>query len=214
MKKILLILMVVFLGMVIFSASLKAAEGVPDVTYILTIEDAPENSVAEPDNSDVGFFEKLVVGIFDFIVSENFTRFCTALAMLAAAIYPFLKKWLSIKAQVKYNRAVIKLANAKEEAEKRKQAALTLAKIADNSIKSVSVIKEALIIGFDKSNLKMDVKDKVMNILNSVSIVDSKELDAAVAAVLEDEIEDDTELKNNLSTEGLEKINLEPSKGW
>ena len=45
----------------------------------------------EQSEEKVGFFENLIIGIFDFIASPQFTRICTALAALLAAIYPFVK---------------------------------------------------------------------------------------------------------------------------
>ena len=42
------------------------------------------------------------------------------------------------------------------------------AQIADSSLKQSNAIKESLQLGFDKSNLKQDVKDKILNTLSSV----------------------------------------------
>ena len=207
MKKILMIIMMMFV-FTLATVPIMAYSGTS--THILTISEVPEEeSVVE----EVGFFESIVMGFYDFVASPEFTRICTGIAMLTAATYPFVSKWMSLKSKMKYNRLIDKLSRAKDLAEKRKNAALVLAKIADTAMNMTKNMKEALALGFDKSNLKTDVKDKVMNILNSVPVIDTVELNDAIKSLLEDESDNDVEMKDNLSTEEVIP-DLVPKSGW
>lgn len=179
MRKKLFLFVFLILGLCIFAflisgPYLAADDGLTDDPPIEEPGTPPVEE--EQPEEKVGFFENLIIGIFDFIASPQFTRICTALAALLAAIYPFVKKYLSAKAQAKYQNIVNKLQNAEQELDKYKQLALQYAGAADTMFNHVEAIKEALVLGFDKSNLRTDVKDKIIGRLNSVPKIDLKSL--------------------------------------
>ena len=81
------------------------------------------------------FFEGVITGMFDFVTSEEFTKLATSLSVLALAIYPFIKKYLSASAQAKYEKISKDLANSKEQINEYRDLALKYAAVADDAIK-------------------------------------------------------------------------------
>lgn len=199
MKKLLLLIIMLFTFNLV---SVNAEELQP--------EDVP--IVEEEDTQEIGFFENIVVGIYNFIVSPEFTKLATSISALMLAIYPFIKKYLSAKAQAKYERVANDLADAKLQIDQYRKLALDYAKVADDAAYNVKAIKDSLLLGFDKSNLRQDVKDKIMTTLNSVPQIETIKLEEPVEAARVDKPIIIEEEKDNRSTEPQE---LSPSKvGW
>lgn len=192
-KKLLLLILVLFT----FSTFTVFADEVEEIPT----EEAEKNK-------DLGFFENVFVGFFDFVTSEEFTKLATSLSALLLAIYPFIKKYLSAKAQARYNAVTYDLMNWKEQADKYKELTREYARIADTALKQVEAIKDSLILGFDKSNLRQDVKEKIIATLNSVPKLEWTTLDKE--PVLEHESTITNEEKDNLLTEAIEDTNT----GW
>lgn len=192
-KKLLLLILVLFT----FSTFTVFADEVEEIPT----EEAEKNK-------DLGFFENVFVGFFDFVTSEELTKLATSLSALLLAIYPFIKKYLSAKAQARYNAVTYDLMNWKEQADKYKELTREYARIADTALKQVEAIKDSLILGFDKSNLRQDVKEKIIATLNSVPKLEWTTLDKE--PVLEHESTINNEEKDNLLTETIEDTNT----GW
>ena len=146
---------------------------------------AEEPVVEEPVIEEVGFFEKLGIAIFDFLGSEDFTRITSSMALIGAAIYPFFKKYLSAKAQAKYALLISKLANAKNEVQIWKDAAIEYGKHLDQERKywssKFNSLESALKLAFNESNLKSDVKDEINKILNAVPQIEQIDLETIYA---------------------------------
>lgn len=144
--------------------------------WTLTVPVSAEDVIIEEVpvvNETSGFFEGVITGMFDFVTSEEFTKLATSLSVLALAIYPFIKKYLSASAQAKYEKISKDLANSKEQINEYRDLALKYAAVADDAIKNTKAIKQSLELGFDKSNLRQDVKDKIMRELKSVPKIDA-----------------------------------------
>lgn len=199
-KKLLLLILVLFT----FSTfTVFAAEEEP-------IEEIPTEEVEE--TTEVGLVESLFVGFFDFVTSDEFTKLATSLGALMLALYPFIKKYLSAKAQAKYESLNYNLINWKNKADEYEKLTLKYATIADNALKQVEAIKDSLILGFDKSNLRQDVKDKIMYTLNNVPKLDIPKVEDK--PIVENESINVDEEKDNRLTETIEDTELETNKGW
>lgn len=164
MKKLLLLILVLFS----FSTFTIYAEEV--------VEEIPTEEVEDIEVEEIGFFENIIVGLFDFVTSEEFTKLATSTGALLLAIYPFIRKYLGAKGQAKYNSLTHDLMNWKEKADQYEELTKEYAAIADNALEQVAAIKDSLVLGFDKSNLRQDVKDKIMNRLNNVPKVETPKI--------------------------------------
>ena len=154
-----------------------------------------------------GFFETLIIGLFNFLSSAEFTAFVTSASIVIVTIYSILRPFLKIKQQVKYDKLMQDLKNKDEKLDKYEQLLTGYSQIADSSLKQANAIKESLQLGFDKSNLKQDVKDKILNTLSSVDKIN-------IPAIKETTINDLFEpLKEEINNSNIEpKITI--PKGW
>lgn len=154
-----------------------------------------------------GFFETLIIGLFNFLSSAEFTAFITSASIVIVTIYSIIRPFLKIKQQVKYDKLMQDLKNKDEKLDKYEQLLTGYAQIADSSLKQANAIKESLQLGFDKSNLKQDVKDKILNTLSSVEKIN-------IPAIKETTINDLVEpLKEEINNSNIEpKITI--PKGW
>lgn len=197
-KKLLLLILVLFT----FSTFTVFAE---------EVEEIPTEEVEE--TPEVGLVESIFVGFFDFVTSEEFTKLATSLGALMLALYPFIRKYLSAKAQAKFESLNYNLINWKNKADEYEKLALQYATIADNALKQVEAIKDSLILGFDKSNLRQDVKDKIMSTLNNVPKLDIPKVEDKPTT--ENESINVDEEKDNSLTEEIKDTKFEANKlGW
>ena len=99
------------------------------------------------------------------------------------------------------------LKNKDEKLDKYEQLLTGYAQIADSSLKQSNAIKESLQLGFDKSNLKQDVKDKILNTLSSVEKIN---IPTIKETIINDLVEP---LKEEINDSNIEpKITI--PKGW
>ena len=173
-------------------------------------EETPEEVIPEEPiivEEEKGFFETLIIGLFNFLSSAEFTAFVTSASIVIVTIYSILRPFLKIKQQVKYDKLMQDLKNKDEKLDKYEQLLTGYAQIADSSLKQANAIKESLQLGFDKSNLKQDVKDKILNTLSSVDKIN-------IPAIKETTINDLVEpLKEEINDSNIEpKITI--PKGW
>lgn len=202
-KKILLLLIFVLSLFFMFSSVIVQATEA-------TIDDPPIEEPARVE--EVGFFEKIIVGIYEFIVSPEFTKLCTSISALMLAVYPFVKKYLSAKAQAKFNKITKDLADWQKTAENYKKLAAEYAKIADGALQHVTAIKDSLVLGFDKSSLRQDVKDKILDRLNSVPNIDA--IASVEGAIIEDEPIITQIEKDSTLTEAVLEEPVPAKLGW
>ena len=99
------------------------------------------------------------------------------------------------------------LKNKDEKLDKYEQLLTGYAQIADSSLKQANAIKESLQLGFDKSNLKQDVKDKILNTLSSVEKIN---IPTIKETIINDLVEP---LKEEINDSNIELKNTIP-KGW
>ena len=182
-----------------------------DETPPIEEEVIPEEVIPEEEpiivEEEKGFFETLIIGLFNFLSSAEFTAFVTSASIVIVTIYSILRPFLKIKQQVKYDKLMQDLKNKDEKLDKYEQLLTGYAQIADSSLKQSNAIKESLQLGFDKSNLKQDVKDKILNTLKSVDKIN-------IPAIKETTINDLVEpLKEEINNSNIEpKITI--PKGW
>lgn len=143
-------------------------EDVPVVDELPPIED----DVIIPIEEEKGFFENVIIGFFNFVSSAEFTAIVSSIAIIAGGIYTFIRPFLKIKSQAKYDKAIEELRNRDIKINKYEELLLGYAKIVDNSLEQNNAIKESLQLGFDKSNLKQDVKDQIINKLANVKKIE------------------------------------------
>jgi hypothetical protein len=178
---------------------------------VIPEEVIPEEEIPEEEpiivEEEKGFFETLIIGLFNFLSSAEFTAFVTSASIVIVTIYSILRPFLKIKQQVKYDKLMQDLKNKDEKLDKYEQLLTGYAQIADSSLKQSNAIKESLQLGFDKSNLKQDVKDKILNTLSSVEKIN-------IPAIKETTINDLVEpLKEEINDSNIEpKITI--PKGW
>ena len=178
---------------------------------VIPEEVIPEEVIPEDEpiivEEEKGFFETLIIGLFNFLSSAEFTAFVTSASIVIVTIYSILRPFLKIKQQVKYDKLMQDLKNKDEKLDKYEQLLTGYAQIADSSLKQSNAIKESLQLGFDKSNLKQDVKDKILNTLSSVDKIN-------IPAIKETTINDLFEpLKEEINDSNIEpKITI--PKGW
>ena len=178
---------------------------------VIPEEEIPEEEIPEEEpiivEEEKGFFETLIIGLFNFLSSAEFTAFVTSASIVIVTIYSILRPFLKIKQQVKYDKLMQDLKNKDEKLDKYEQLLTGYAQIADSSLKQANAIKESLQLGFDKSNLKQDVKDKILNTLSSVDKIN-------IPAIKETTINDLFEpLKEEINNSNIEpKITI--PKGW
>ena len=178
---------------------------------VIPEEVIPEEVIPEEEpiivEEEKGFFETLIIGLFNFLSSAEFTAFVTSASIVIVTIYSILRPFLKIKQQVKYDKLMQDLKNKDEKLDKYEQLLTGYAQIADSSLKQSNAIKESLQLGFDKSNLKQDVKDKILNTLSSVEKIN-------IPAIKETTINDLVEpLKEEINDSNIEpKITI--PKGW
>ena len=142
-----------------------------------------------------------------FLSSAEFTAFVTSASIVIVTIYSILRPFLKIKQQVKYDKLMQDLKNKDEKLDKYEQLLTGYAQIADSSLKQSNAIKESLQLGFDKSNLKQDVKDKILNTLSSVEKIN---IPAIKETIINDLVEP---LKEEINNSNIEpKITI--PKGW
>ena len=187
-----------------------------DETPPIEEEEIPEEVIPEeeiPEDEPIiveeekGFFETLIIGLFNFLSSAEFTAFVTSASIVIVTIYSILRPFLKIKQQVKYDKLMQDLKNKDEKLDKYEQLLTGYAQIADSSLKQSNAIKESLQLGFDKSNLKQDVKDKILNTLSSV---DKINIPAIKETIINDLVEP---LKEEINDSNIEpKITI--PKGW
>ena len=182
-----------------------------DETPPIEEEVIPEEVIPEDEpiivEEEKGFFETLIIGLFNFLSSAEFTAFVTSASIVIVTIYSIIRPFLKIKQQVKYDKLMQDLKNKDEKLDKYEQLLTGYAQIADSSLKQSNAIKESLQLGFDKSNLKQDVKDKILNTLSSVEKIN-------IPAIKETTINDLVEpLKEEINDSNIEpKITI--PKGW
>jgi len=178
---------------------------------VIPEEVIPEEEIPEEEpiivEEEKGFFETLIIGLFNFLSSAEFTAFVTSASIVIVTIYSILRPFLKIKQQVKYDKLMQDLKNKDEKLDKYEQLLTGYSQIADSSLKQANAIKESLQLGFDKSNLKQDVKDKILNTLSSVDKIN-------IPAIKETTINDLFEpLKEEINNSNIEpKITI--PKGW
>ena len=171
------------------------------------IEDEIIEDETPPIEEEKGFFETLIVGFFNFLSSAEFTSFVASASIIIATIYSILRPFLKIKQQVKYDKLMQDLKNKDEKLDKYEQLLTGYAQIADSSLKQANAIKESLQLGFDKSNLKQDVKDKILNTLSSVEKIN---IPTIKETIINDLVEP---LKEEINDSNIELKNTIP-KGW
>ena len=174
-------------------------------------EEIPEEEIPEDEpiivEEEKGFFETLIIGLFNFLSSAEFTAFVTSASIVIVTIYSILRPFLKIKQQVKYDKLMQDLKNKDEKLDKYEQLLTGYAQIADSSLKQSNAIKESLQLGFDKSNLKQDVKDKILNTLSSVEKIN---IPTIKETIINDLVEP---LKEEINDSNIEpKITI--PKGW
>ena len=178
---------------------------------VIPEEEIPEEEIPEEEpiivEEEKGFFETLIIGLFNFLSSAEFTAFVTSASIVIVTIYSIIRPFLKIKQQVKYDKLMQDLKNKDEKLDKYEQLLTGYSQIADSSLKQANAIKESLQLGFDKSNLKQDVKDKILNTLSSVDKIN-------IPAIKETTINDLFEpLKEEINNSNIEpKITI--PKGW
>ena len=127
-----------------------------DETPPIEEEEIPEEEIPEEEpiivEEEKGFFETLIIGLFNFLSSAEFTAFVTSASIVIVTIYSILRPFLKIKQQVKYDKLMQDLKNKDEKLDKYEQLLTGYAQIADSSLKQANAIKESLQLGFDKSN--------------------------------------------------------------
>lgn len=183
----------------------------PPIEEIIEEETPPIDEIIEdetpPIEEEKGFFETLIVGFFNFLSSAEFTSFVASASIIIATIYSILRPFLKIKQQVKYDKLMQDLKNKDEKLDKYEQLLTGYAQIADSSLKQANAIKESLQLGFDKSNLKQDVKDKILNTLSSVEKIN---IPTIKETIINDLVEP---LKEEINDSNIEpKITI--PKGW
>lgn len=144
-------------------------EDVPVVDELPPIED---DVIIPIEDEEKGFFENVIIGFFNFISSAKFTALVSSIAIITGSIYAFIRPFLNIKAKAKYDKAIEELSIKDIKINKYEELLLGYAKIADNSLEQSNAIKESLQLGFDKSNLKQDVKDQIINKLANVKKIE------------------------------------------
>ena len=183
----------------------------PPIEEITEDETPPIEEITEdetpPIEEEKGFFETLIVGFFNFLSSAEFTSFVASASIIIATIYSILRPFLKIKQQVKYDKLMQDLKNKDEKLDKYEQLLTGYAQIADSSLKQANAIKESLQLGFDKSNLKQDVKDKILNTLSSVEKIN---IPTIKETIINDLVEP---LKEEINDSNIELKNTIP-KGW
>ena len=181
------------------------------IEEIIEDETPPIDEIIEdetpPIEEEKGFFETLIVGFFNFLSSAEFTSFVASASIIIATIYSILRPFLKIKQQVKYDKLMQDLKNKDEKLDKYEQLLTGYAQIADSSLKQANAIKESLQLGFDKSNLKQDVKDKILNTLSSVEKIN---IPTIKETIINDLVEP---LKEEINDSNIELKNTIP-KGW
>lgn len=174
-------------------------------------EEIPEEEIPEEEpiivEEEKGFFETLIIGLLNFLSSAEFTAFVTSASIVIVTIYSILRPFLKIKQQVKYDKLMQDLKNKDEKLDKYEQLLTGYAQIADSSLKQSNAIKESLQLGFDKSNLKQDVKDKILNTLSSVEKIN---IPTIKETIINDLVEP---LKEEINDSNIEPKNTIP-KGW
>ena len=188
---------------------------------VIPEEEIPEEEIPEEEpiivEEEKGFFETLIIGLFNFLSSAEFTAFVTSASIVIVTIYSILRPFLKVKQQVKYDKLMQDLKNKDEKLDKYEQLLTGYAQIADSSLKQSNAIKESLQLGFDKSNLKQDVKDKILNTLSSVEKIN---IPTIKETIINDLVEPLKDFHNSisLSKEEINDSNIEPKitipKGW
>lgn len=183
----------------------------PPIEEIIEEETPPIDEIIEdetpPIEEEKGFFETLIIGLFTFLSSAEFTALVSSVSIVIVTIYSILRPYLKIKQQVKYDKLIQDLKNKDEKLDKYEQLLTGYAQIADSSLKQANAIKESLQLGFDKSNLKQDVKDKILNTLSSVEKIN---IPAIKETIINDLVEP---LKEEINDSNIEpKITI--PKGW
>lgn len=190
---------------------LDPIDEIPPIEEIIEDEIPPIDEIIEdetpPIEEEKGFFETLIVGFFNFLSSAEFTSFVASASIIIATIYSILRPFLKIKQQVKYDKLMQDLKNKDEKLDKYEQLLTGYAQIADSSLKQANAIKESLQLGFDKSNLKQDVKDKILNTLSSVEKIN---IPTIKETIINDLVEP---LKEEINDSNIELKNTIP-KGW
>lgn len=190
---------------------LDPIDEIPPIDEIIEDETPPIEEITEdetpPIEEEKGFFETLIVGFFNFLSSAEFTSFVASASIIIATIYSILRPFLKIKQQVKYDKLMQDLKNKDEKLDKYEQLLTGYAQIADSSLKQANAIKESLQLGFDKSNLKQDVKDKILNTLSSVEKIN---VPTIKKTIINDLVEP---LKEEINDSNIELKNTIP-KGW
>lgn len=183
----------------------------PPIEEIIEEETPPIDEIIEdetpPIEEEKGFFETLIIGLFTFLSSAEFTALVSSVSIVIVTIYSILRPYLKIKQQVKYDKLIQDLKNKDEKLDKYEQLLTGYAQIADSSLKQANAIKESLQLGFDKSNLKQDVKDKILNTLSSVEKIN---IPTIKKPIINDLVEP---LKEEINDSNIEpKITI--PKGW
>ncbi len=202
MKKLLFVVLLVFSFSLI---SIKANDEPAGDYNVVSTEEMPIEEVPVEIPAP-GFFENIVNGFLEFVVSEEFTQVMTGLSTLVLALYPYLRRFIKIKNADKDDRQSKELKKWQEKAKAERKEKLEYARMVKETNAFTKAINEALKLGFDKSNLKTDVKDKIMSTLKVAPIED-----------IEGPEIDELEEVNELKTEKVEIVEEKPIKvetGW
>lgn len=178
---------ILLMFIVVFGLSSKVVLGLEEETPpIEVIEDDPiieeevppvvEDEVIIVEEEKLGFFESVVTGFFNFVTSAQFTALVTSLTMASGGIYLFVRKYLTAKGDAKWRKVTEDLRDSKEQILNYQALIEQYAKIADGALKQQNAISDSLKLGFESSNLKQDVKDKITNTLNAIPEIKLPEL--------------------------------------
>ena len=199
--------LMLFMFILVIGFSSIRVNGLDPIDEELPIEETTGDEIPPIEDEEKGFFETLIIGLFNFLSSAEFTAFVTSASIVIVTIYSILRPFLKIKQQVKYDKLMQDLKNKDEKLDKYEQLLTGYAQIADSSLKQSNAIKESLQLGFDKSNLKQDVKDQIINKLANVKKIEMPKVEDL--KVIKEIIEPDKELETL-----IKEVKEITPKGW
>lgn len=199
--------LMLFMFILVIGFSSIRVNGLDPIDEELPIEETTGDEIPPIEDEEKGFFENVIIGFFNFISSAKFTALVSSIAIITGSIYAFIRPFLNIKAKAKYDKAIEELSIKDIKINKYEELLLGYAKIADNSLEQSNAIKESLQLGFDKSNLKQDVKDQIINKLANVKKIEIPKVEDL--KVIKEIIEPEKELETLIN----EVKEITP-KGW
>lgn len=199
--------LMLFMFILVIGFSSIRVNGLDPIDEELPIEETTGDEIPPIEDEEKGFFENVIIGFFNFISSAKFTALVSSIAIITGSIYAFIRPFLNIKAKAKYDKAIEELSIKDIKINKYEELLLGYAKIADNSLEQSNAIKESLQLGFDKSNLKQDVKDQIINKLANVKKIEMPKVEDL--KVIKEIIEPDKELETL-----IKEVKEITPKGW